>query len=130
VIFDSSAIYSTVDLSNQGDINKLLGFSDCGTNHQENSARLGWSWNGNELIIYAYAYVNKVRISKTLGPIELNKPFACSVKAEEGFYVFKAGNMIDSIPRYCNIYTGTRYKLFPYFGGDETASHDIKIAIQ
>jgi len=130
VTFDSSAIYSTVDPSNQADINKLLGFSDCGTEHQVNSARLGWSWNGNAVVIYAYAYVNKERISRPLGPVALNKAFDCFVKADKGFYIFKAGEYIDSIPRYCNSHTGSRYKLYPYFGGDETAPHDMKIVIQ
>lgn len=129
VTFDSSAMYTTIEKSNQGDINKLIGFSDCGTDHQQNSARLGWSWNGRELILYAYAYVNKVRLSKTLGPVPLNQPFACSVKAENNYYYFKVNRYTDSIPRHCTGYIGDHYKLFPYFGGDETASHEIRISI-
>lgn len=130
VMFDSSAIYTTVNQYNQGDINKLIGFSDCGTEHQQNSARLGWSWNGRNVIIYAYSYVNTERISKPLGPVELNKSFNCSVKAENDYYYFQAGMYTDSIRRHCNAFTGSRYKLFPYFGGDETAPHEISIVIK
>ena len=41
-VFDDSAIYETVSESNQADINKLMGFSDCTSHHHSNSARFGW----------------------------------------------------------------------------------------
>ncbi|MEJ7767105.1 MAG: hypothetical protein WKF89_04800 [Chitinophagaceae bacterium] len=129
VTFDSSAIYTTIDPVNQADINKLIGFSDCGTHHQLNSARLGWSWNKKGLLLYAYAYVNSVRISKILGAVPLNQPLSCSVVASNNYYYFRAAHFIDSIPRHCKDFTGQNYKLFPYFGGDETAPHEIKITI-
>jgi len=129
ITFDSSAIYTSVTTDNQGDVNKLMGFSDCGNDHQQNSARLGWSWSGQSLVLYAYSYVNKVRIIKNLGNFGLNKPINCSIKAENGYYYFKADNVSDSIARYCSGYDSSRYKLFPYFGGDETAPHDVKILI-
>lgn len=130
VTFDNSAIYTSVDPGNQADVNKLIGFSDCGSDHQENSARLGWSWNGQDLVIYAYAYNNKQRITKTLGTVPLNKPFNCSVKAEKGQYYFKLNNTVDSIPRHCSDYSGTHYKLYPYFGGDEVAPHTISLKVE
>lgn len=129
ITFDSSAIYTSVDPVNQADVNKLIGFSDCGTDHQQNSARLGWSWNGNELILYAYAYVNSQRIIKTLGAVPLKQTINCSVNAASNYYYFKAFNYTDSIPRHCLGYTGVSYKLYPYFGGDEVAPHEVHIAI-
>ena len=129
VIFDSSAIYTSMLPENQGDINKLIGFSDCATEHQQNSARLGWLWNGQKLMIYAYTYVNYERISKVIGPVELNTPFACSVRAEHEYFYFTVGNYSDSIRRYCPDFAGQRYKLNPYFGGDEVAPHDVHIGI-
>lgn len=129
VTFDSSAIYTSQITENQGDVNKLIGFSDCGTNHQENSARLGWSWNGKKFVLYAYAYSNKERIIKTLGTVDVNQSFPCSVQAKGSFYYFKVNNHIDSVARYCAAFTGYRYKLFPYFGGDEAAPHDVRIVV-
>jgi len=129
VTFDSSAIYTSVDATNQGDINKLMGFSDCGTDHQQNSARIGWSWSGENLVLYAYSYFDRKRIIKTLGNFSLNIPIACSIKAENKYYYFKAGNITDSVSRFCADYEGNRYKLFPYFGGDETAPHEVRILI-
>lgn len=129
ITFDSSAIYTSINPENQRDVNKLIGFSDCGTEHQQNSARLGWSWNGNALILYAYAYVNGIRVTKTLGPVALKQTVDCSITATSGNYYFKASNYIDSIPRHCSGYIGTGYKLYPYFGGDEVAPHEVRIAI-
>ena len=128
--FNNSAKYTSYDPVNQADVNKLIGFSDCGTEHQQNSARLGWSWNGTGLVIYAYAYVNKKRVIKSMGVVALDKPFACSLKATTNHYVFKVNDVIDSIPRYCTSDSAFRYKLFPYFGGDETAPHEISIRIE
>lgn len=69
VKFDSSAIYNTVDPSNQYDINKLYGFSDNDSLHQRYSARFGWRWSDNALRIFAYVYNSGVRSSKELGAI-------------------------------------------------------------
>lgn len=129
VTFDSSAAYTSLDTVNQGDVNKLIGFSDCNTNHQENSARLGWSWNGKKIALYAYAYSNKARIIKALGNVDVNQSFPCSVTVGAGYYYFKVNNRTDSIARFCTGHTGYRYKLFPYFGGDEAAPHDVRIII-
>jgi hypothetical protein len=130
VTFNNSAVYTSIDPVNQADVNKLIGFSDCGTDHQQNSARLGWSWNGKDLMIYAYAYVNQLRVIKTMGAVKLNEPFACSVKAVNKYYYFRVNEVTDSIPRYCTSDSAFRYKLFPYFGGDETAPHEISIHIE
>ena len=129
VTFDSSVVYTSQDAANQGDVNKLIGFSDCNANHQENSARLGWSWTGKKIALYAYAYSNKVRIIKTLGTVDVNQSFPCSVKAGAGYYYFTVNNHTDSVARSCSGYAGYRYKLFPYFGGDEAAPHDVRIVI-
>jgi hypothetical protein len=129
VTFDSSAIYQSVDPVNQGDVNKLMGFSDCGNDHQQNSARIGWSWTGEKLELYAYCYVDKARVIKSLGNFPLNKAITCSISAKDKYYYFKADNINDSIPRFCADYNSSRYKLFPYFGGDETAPHEVKILI-
>lgn len=129
VTFDSSAIYTSQDAVNQGDVNKLIGFSDCNANHQENSARLGWSWTGKKIALYAYAYSNKVRFIKTLGTVDVNQSFPCSVRAGAGYYYFTVNNHVDSLVRSCSGYSGYRYKLFPYFGGDEAAPHDVRIVV-
>jgi hypothetical protein len=130
VLFDSSAMYESVNPENQEDINKLIGFSDCNDHHQQNSARIGWSWNGKSVMLYAYAYINKERVIKPLSAISINEPVKCSIKAIGENYYFTTGNYTDSLPRHCKGYTGVAYKLYPYFGGDETAPHDVRIIIK
>src|SRR5688572_7056131 len=130
VTFDSSAIYQSVNPENQEDVNKLMGFSDCNDEHHRNSARLGWSWNGHAVALYAYAYTNGERVIKALGDVEVNQPVKCSVSALGDKYFFSVGSTRDSLPRHCNGYNNARYKLYPYFGGDEVAPHDIQIRIR
>jgi hypothetical protein len=127
--FDSSAIYTTVNTANQGDINKLYGVSDCGSQHQENSARFGWRWYGGKLEIWAYTYSNGEREYTFVDSIRLNEYFNFEISFAESAYVFKLGNKTVRLPRSCNGYA-SGYQLFPYFGGDETAPHTITIHIE
>src|SRR5688572_8205878 len=129
VLFDSSAIYKTIDPINQFDINKLYGFSDCSSFHQINSARFGWCWVNNQLEIHAYSYKNGIRDSKLIKAIALGKPVEMSISLTDSTYVFQVEDKIETLPRACsgNI---NGYKLFPYFGGDEVAPHDIVVKIK
>ncbi|MEP1094102.1 MAG: hypothetical protein ABJG78_03280 [Cyclobacteriaceae bacterium] len=130
-IFDQSAIYQTQIVENQHDINKLLGFSDCNSFHHGNSARLGWRWLDGQLEIHAYAYVNGERIIEFVGTVALDMSNSYQIKMTDDAYIFylegfdpveiKRGNHCDK---------GLYYMLFPYFGGDEVAPHDILIQIR
>lgn len=129
VTFDSTAIYSTTDPANQGDINKLYGMSDCGSDHHTNSARFGWRWYNGKLELHAYTYLNKARASAYICDIPLGKATVCEIKMGGEQYDFSAGGQSVSLPRACNS-IGEGYQLYPYFGGDEVAPHTITIAIQ
>lgn len=130
VRFDSSAIYTTVDPSNQYDINKLYGFSDNNAEHQQFSARFGWRWSDNALRLFGYIYINGIRQSKELGTIGIGSENNCSIKVKADHYIFSLNNAIDSLPRKTITPHGVGYKLYPYFGGNETAPHKITIAIK
>lgn len=128
-IIDSSCIYTSKNAENQADINKLYGFSDCGSTHQQNSARFGWNWNGKAMEIHAYCYVNGVRSSTLMGTVQLNAVADYSIKAMDGQYVFTLNGTELKMTRHCSgIIDG--YKLYPYFGGDEASPHDMKISIR
>ncbi|SFF83855.1 hypothetical protein [Pontibacter chinhatensis] len=129
VTFDSSAVYTSAKPNNQADINKLYGFSDCSTSHQVNSARFGWRWHNNRLEVLAYTYLNKKWDYKLLGAVPLGQPVPLELRVEEDKYVFVMYGQQVAMPRAC---TGTAegYQLYPYFGGDETAPHDITISIK
>ena len=129
VIFDSSAIYQTIEKANQADINKLYGFSDCFSSHQENSARFGWRWYKGNLELLAYCYVNGERTSKLISKIDLNRSYLCEIDIQDNKYIFRLNDEVREITRAC---TGSSfgYKLYPYFGGDERAPHNISIKIK
>jgi hypothetical protein len=129
VTFDSTAIYTTIDPANQGDINKLYGLSDCGSDHHTNSARFGWRWFNGKLELLAYTYINQERKSAYIGEVTLGKATVCEIKLEDDKYVFTADGKSVSLQRACNG-IGEGYQLYPYFGGDEVAPHEIKIAIK
>ncbi|WP_241738888.1 hypothetical protein [Pontibacter beigongshangensis] len=128
-VFDSSAVYETVDPANQADINKLYGLSDCGSLHQQNSARFGWRWYNNRLEIHAYTYNNSTRKSVFIAAVELGKPFVYELALKDGSYVFTVDEKQVSVPRACSGLMDS-YQLYPYFGGDEAAPHEIKIRIK
>lgn len=127
--FNPTAIYQTLDAENQGDINKLYGVSDCYSAHHTNSARFGWRWYGNRLEIHAYAYVNGTRQSVYIGDVELDKASTYKLELKDELYVFTLDDKQVTLPRACSG-SGSGYKLYPYFGGDETAPHDITIEIK
>jgi hypothetical protein len=127
--FDSSAIYQTVDSRNQGDINKLYGMADCNSVHQVNSARFGWRWFGNVLQIWAYNYVNGERQIAFIKNVPLNSTNTYELAFADSAYIFKVDELQITLPRHC-AEEAKGYKLYPYFGGDESAPHEITIIIQ
>lgn len=137
--FDNSAKYTTKDPKNQTDINKLYGFSDCGSsNHHVNSARFGWRWYQDKLEIHAYVYEDEtkqddsdVADSKLIGTVDLNKTYRYSITISNDEYIFKLGNKPTvTMKRGCTGDSGDKTKLYPYFGGTEPAPQDITIAIK
>ncbi len=129
-VFDSSGIYENVDPVNQGDINKLFGIADCASHHQKNSARFGWSWQGNKMNIHAYCYADGVRSYKKLGSVDIGEVFTCELALSDDKYIFTFNGKTESMDRGCNSSVATGYKLLPYFGGDEPAPQDITIRIE
>ena len=128
--FDSTAIYSNVNPDNQLDINKLYGFSDNNSPHQQFSARFGWRWSDNALRLFGYVYNNGIRDSRELGIVSIGTENNCSIKVNPKSYIFSLNGKIDSLPRTSTTVKATGYKLYPYFGGDETAPHNIYIWIK
>jgi len=131
VRFDSTAIYTSVSDENQYDINKLYGFSDNGDTHHNFSARFGWSWTNGKLWLYAYTYNNAKRFSKELTAITIGQEAACSIKITGPTYQFFVnGTLLAEMSRAAATPKGKGYMLYPYFGGDEKAPHDVNIWIK
>jgi hypothetical protein len=131
VVFDSTAIYTTVDPINQYDVNKLFGVSDGGL-HVRNSARFGWRWLNGKLELMAFTHLNGLFHFEKVCDLEIGKQYTCSVSLGDD-YTFTcidgSNPVIVHMERWHNV-SGSRYYLWPYFGGDETAPHDITIKIK
>lgn len=129
--FDHTAIYTSRTEENQWDTNKLVGFSECNSHHHENSARFGWRWRNDSLEIAAYAYSGGERIIEEMGTISLNKSAYFSLQLTDEHYVFTLNSHPPvKISRTKSCELGAYYMLWPYFGGDEVAPHDISIRIK
>ena len=128
--FDNTAIYQTSDPNNQEDINKLFGFSDNNEQHQQYSARIGWNWARNALRLYAYVYNNGNRSFTEITSVSLQTEINCSIKINGSQYIFTVNNTSVEMPRSSSTAESEGYKLYPYFGGDETSPHDIHIWIK
>ncbi len=129
VKFDESAIYETKNPNNQADVNKLYGVSDCGKNHMESSIRFGWRYYQGKLQILWFKHEMGKFSFEVIKDIEINKSYTCSLVIFLDEYIMCVDDICTVIPRACpNEYK--RYYLYPYFGGDETAPHDIMIRIK
>ena len=127
VTFDSSCIYKTSDPINQWDVNKLIGVSDGGL-HQKNSARFGWRWVDNKLELMAYTHYNGNFYFDKVTDLEIGKEYDCILIMADD-YTFICNGQTTHIKRWRND-KSNNYYLWPYFGGDETAPHDIKIKLK
>ena len=130
VKFDSSATYVTSLPENQYDINKLYGFSDNDANHHQYSARIGWGWSENALRLYAYVYNAGAILSKEITQVAIGSEIQCSIEISSTNYIFKVNNSSEVLPRAATTVKAKGYRLYPYFGGDEPAPHDISIQIR
>lgn len=130
VRFDQSAIYQTIDTANQYDINKLYGFSDNEANHHTFSARIGWRWSENALRLFGYVYNNGEPSYEEITSISIGTVHECSIRVTGSTYVFTVNSSSLVMPRSSTGAVANGYKLFPYFGGDEMAPHDIHIWIK
>tara|TARA_R110000751_G_scaffold298951_2_gene409205 strand:- start:522 stop:1031 length:510 start_codon:yes stop_codon:yes gene_type:complete len=135
VTFDKSSIYQ-FRTEDQYDINKLFGLS-YGLHHT-NSARFGWRSLGKfstKIEILAYCYVDGKRVESDddllVTLVNINEEYRYQLITDYdnyGFVVYNNKNEIVGskfIPH--NKLPLWGYKLYPYFGGNNPAPHDITI---
>ena len=128
--FDATAVYEITDPLMWNAKNKLLGFADCNVHHQTASARFAWQWMEGRLEIYAYTYVEGQRQEAFVGTVALNSTNTYSIELTNDSYIFYLNDkepIIMSRSSKCDI--GIYYLLWPYFGGQIPAPHDINITI-
>ena len=133
VIFEPSCIYSELDLfnpSNYLDINKLIGFSDCDRHHSEHSCRIGWRASDDSIELLIYKRDDNNIEFKSLKKIYPDQIVNVTLEFKDTIYISCIDGICDTLDRPCPDWSGRKYSLFPFFGGQETAPHKMKIRIK
>lgn len=128
VRFDSSAVYKSSTEDNQFDINKLYGFSE-GWDPHINSARIGWSYNNDSLRLYGYVYNNSLLATQEITTCKIGEVINCSIKIDKNNYTISVNDKTTTLQRGVAFDFAEGYQLYPYFGGDDKAPHNINIYI-
>jgi len=131
-ILDESAYYETEIPENQHDVNKIYGFSDFGAKHQKYSIRLGWRYIENNLELCWLRHEDGVHSSATIKIIQPDVIYNATIDIKTFYYVIVIDNDTTLVRRRPEGNWGLirRYYLYPYFGGNEYAPHDITIKIK
>lgn len=131
VIFTESCLY---DLHNedQYDINKLFGLSYM--HHHIDSARFGWRADGDKIELSLYCYRDGERHMKEICHLDTGKTYTLAIKNIGNYYEFLVSSDTSSFMAYAKvtkpITVTLGYKLWPYFGGNEPAPHDMEIMMK
>lgn len=113
------------------DINKLFGISTSFYHHYS-SARIGWRCLDNENIeLLTYTYDNWNRLeSQLLGTVKCEENFKAIITLDNNMIIYEL--ITDNYSNKIILETSNKpffikYKLFPYFGGNKTAPHNMNI---
>ncbi len=137
VTFDESCRYITKDPNNQTDANKLFGFTDGLSGVHNNSARFGWHYDHYKdmIILHKYCYIDGKLINTEIGlgafysEIRIGMPVRLKIVNWTTRYEFSVYGMSVYVTKFKKV-SPVSFKCFPYFGGDETARHDIFIKME
>ena len=135
-MFDKSCLYSFADSSARQAVNKIFGYS-FGSNHHNNSFRIGWRCKDSLIEVLAYWYVKHERFDNLLFIIKPGKRFFINAKigCEKVVIKYKVADMLpESIDVIFNseksILKNWGYVNFPYFGGIQKAPNDMVIYLK
>jgi hypothetical protein len=131
-ILDESSEYTSEIEENQMDINKIYGFSDFGKLHKKYSIRLGWRYlNGATELCWVKREDGRL-ITGVIKEIDTNTSYEAMIDIQTFYYIITIDGDTTSVRRRPDGFWGTvrRYYLYPYFGGNEFAPHDITIKIK
>jgi len=122
-IFSENCLYNENELEYTG-WNKIYGI---GGNPHNNSARVGWRSNGDEILLSYYVYINKERI---IIPAETTKPN----QINRAKIMYFGGKLIMNINGKIEEFKSLKPKFplveYPYFGGKSVSPHDMTIKIR
>ena len=129
VRFDESCTYD-IGMPDQLDVNKLCGISH-GLHHRD-SARFGWASVGNRIELFAYYYKDGARSFNSMGVHDIGKDIELHINVNDAYEMTVASDgtiyrdRLVRSPKACKY----GYMLYPYFGGNQTAPHDVKLSLK
>lgn len=131
-ILDESAIYKSIVPENQHDVNKIYGFSDFGKIHQKYSIRLGWRYLNGNLELCWLRHEDGIHSSGKIQNVEIDQIYNATINITTFYYEIVIDSDTTLVRRRPKGNWGLvkRYYLYPYFGGNEFAPHDIQIRIK
>jgi len=138
VTFTDTCRY-TLNTTDQFDINKLFGLSY--GFHHHNSVRFGWrnlKESSNKIEILAYCYIDGIRLRERgtnifIGFVDTNKTYTFSIKTTNKSYILSVDDKYSKVNTKeidHNKLPKWGYHLYPYFGGNCPAPHDINIFME
>lgn len=117
------------------DLNKLAGIG-FGTNHHNNSVRLAWvpDFDNQGMIkVYGYTYDEKKTGQKFtmtfIKSVHVQDTITGKIECRDGGYFITVSDVtirmdnVNADPNLC-------FRLYPYFGGDNTAPQDMVIELE
>jgi len=128
VTFTQSCLYKFGDVDDF-DINKLFGRSF--GMHHKNSVRFGWRPDKNKIVIYSYTYRNSVREYKELTTCDVGKSYTFQITCKDDLALMQVSCSSYKIRYGATLEKGGNfgYKLYPFFGGNKAAPHDVTIFV-
>jgi hypothetical protein len=131
VIFRQSCVY-TLNTTDQLDINKLFGFS-LGANHHLDSVRFGWNYLDGKIILHGYWYSNGKRNNLFITRVNVEEECILGIVVESDNTTFTCKKTATGAVTKIKVYRSKKfqpgYTLWPYFGGNNTAPHDMEISM-
>lgn len=136
--FDKSCLYN-MDDNDKYDINKLCGFSTTWFHHKQ-SGRIGWRClDGKKIEILTYSYNDGTREqteTDILGTVLPDQEFYVTIEDNEDTFIYTYQNMatpnsyVKAVDKKQKDWFLFHYLLYPYFGGNKTAPHDMSLYVK
>ena len=130
VVFDDTCTYH-IEGPDALDINKLFGVGF--GNHMKYSGRFGWRSIGQQFEIFAYVHNDGDMVTKKVLTCNPNEPIELCLKISDTDYEFSASKRSGERARVkierrgSWLYNLFAYRLYPYFGGNLTAPHNMRL---
>jgi hypothetical protein len=127
VKFSSTCLFTKRD-NDDKDINKLYGFSY--GFHHKNSVRLGWvpDFGSKQIKIYYYHYNNGKLSYGEITRVPVNEFFPCNIQVFDDRVRYQVKSEIVE-KKFARPSFPLGYWLRPYFGGNNTAPHEMRIFV-